>query len=316
MKVGVVGAGGAGGYFAGRWWEAGIDVTLIARGQHLEATRRDGLRLVSPLGDVEARPTVAADPSALADADFVLFATKSWQLEEAVAAAVPHLRTDVVVCGVQNGLASIELLARTVPQRNVLGATCRIISRIVEPGVILHIGVDPTIFIGEVAGQHSERVTRLATLLDLGTRLSVLESLDIAADLWGKFLLAAPVSGIGAMTGMSIGAFRKDPETRALLEAGIDEVVSVGRARGIDFGADAVARALRFVDTLPADGTSSMHRDFEAGRRTELDVLSGMVSAMGAELSIPTPTHDLITRSLLPRELAARGTTASASDNP
>lgn len=275
------------------------------------SVRVAGLRLVSPLGDITVHPKVAADPAALAAVDFVVFATKSWQLEEAVATAVPHLREDAMVCGVQNGVSSIELLARAVPWSNVLGATCRIISFIKEPGVIRHVGVDPTIYIGEAGGQSSDRVTRLTTLLNVGKRLAVLGSSHIVGELWKKFVLAAPVSGIGAMTDSSIGAFREDLETRALLESGIAEVVAVGQARGIDFRADTVARALRFVDTLPADGTSSLHRDFEAGRRTELEALSGSVSAMGAELGIPTPTHDLITRSLLPRELVARGAGAT-----
>jgi len=306
MKVGIVGAGGTGGYFAARWWEAGLKVTLIGRGAHLDAMRASGLTLTSPLGDVVATPALDDDPSALADADVVVFTTKTWQLDDAAAAAAPHLKSDVVVFGVQNGVGSIEQLGAAAGPARVLGATCRIISLMDGPGVIRHVGVDPTIVIGEPGGGVSERVRRISAALSVGRKLTVEAAPDVMRALWEKLLFFAPVSGLGSVTGTTIGTFRSDPEGRRMLRAAISEVAAVAQAQGIDLGKDAVDRAIAFVDTVPAEGTTSMHRDFEAGRRTELDALSGAVSRLGASLGVPTPTHDFIARSLMPRELAAR----------
>lgn len=298
LRIAVVGAGGAGGYFAARWCEAGLDVAVIARGPHLQAMRDNGLRLLSPRGDATVRPKVVCEPAAVASANFVLFATKTWQLEEAVAGAAPHLAPGCVVCGVQNGVGSAAELARFVAASNVLAATCRIISLIEEPGVIRHVGVDPTILIGEVGSGISDRVSQLSSVLTCGDKLAVEASPDIVAELWKKLLFLAPVSGVGTLTGSPIGAVRADPKGRGLLRAGIAEVAAVAAALGVAREEDAVERTLAFVDSLPAGGTSSMQRDFEAGRPTELEALSGAISRLGGELGVATPTHDLIVRSL------------------
>jgi 2-dehydropantoate 2-reductase len=301
MKVAVVGAGGAGGYFAGRWCEAGLDVTLIARGAHLDAMREHGLQLLSPRGDITVHPTIDNDPAALAAADVVMFATKTWQLEEAAAHAAPHLRADCVVFGVQNGVGSPEALARFVNPANVLGGTCRIISLIERPGVIRHIGVDPTILVGEVDGGLSDRVRELSDGLTFADKAAVVGSPDVVGELWKKLLLFAPVSGVGSVTESAIGVFRADPEGRRLLEHGVAEVATVARALGVVLDENVVENTLAFIDTMPPDGTTSLQRDFAANLPTELEALSGEISRRGKELGVPTPTHDLIANTLRAR---------------
>lgn len=293
MKIGVVGAGGAGGYFAGRWCEAGLDVTVIARGAHLDVVSRQGLRILSPYGDVTVSPKVTDDPAALAAAEFVLFATKTWQLSVAAEQAGPHLG-NAIVCGIQNGISTAEELSRHVRPDDVLGATCRIISFIEEPGVIRHVGVEPTIVVGELSGGLSDRVTNLSEMLSRDGAVRVVASPDIVADLWKKFLFFAPVSGVSSVTGFAIGQLREDAEARRLLRSAMEELAAVAGACGVPLASNAVELTMTFVDTLPPDGTSSMQRDVAAGRPTELDALSGTVSRLGSELGVPTPTHDLI----------------------
>lgn len=307
VSVAVVGAGGAGGYFGGRWVEAGLDVTLVARGAHGDAIEQHGLRILSPLGDVTVQTRVVNDPADLGPVDLVVLATKAWQLEEAAAAVAPRLGGGTMVLGLQNGVEVVDVLRRQVPASRVLGATCRIISLIEEPGVIRHVGAEPTVVFGEVEGGMSDRVGALATALDLGATLRAIASPEVMVEVWRKFLFFAPVSGVGSVTGAPFGAFRSVPQTRALLEAAVREVGQVAEASGIRLGEDAIARTIGFIDSLPPKGTSSMQRDFEAGRRTELDNLSGAVSRIGRSLGIPTPVHDHIYAALLPRELRARG---------
>ncbi|MDC0159939.1 ketopantoate reductase family protein [Gemmatimonadales bacterium] len=306
MRIAVVGAGGVGGYFATRWAEAGRDVILLARGSHLDAIQKRGLRLRSPLGDVHVEIEATGTPSALSDADLVIFSTKTWQLPQAFDQVRPYLREEVVVLGVQNGVESAELLSSGHSHSSVLGGSCRVISYVEEPATIRHIGLSPTITLGEPAGGYSDRAARIARLLAVSGYVTVEASVDITADIWRKFLVFSAVSGVGSFADATIGSVLAEPKTRSLVASAIAEAANIGRALDVQLKKGAEERALSFLDTVPADGTSSMHRDFAASLRTELEATSGYLCRVGRDLGIPTPTHDLIYESLIPLERAAR----------
>ena len=306
IRIGVVGAGGVGGYFAHRWAEAGLDVTALARGRHLKAIQDRGLTILSPLGDSTVSLHATDDPSALASADLILFATKTWQLPAALSEMGKSLGGSGLVMGLQNGVESTDVLSEAVGPERVLGGTCRILSFVEEPGVIRHLGVQPTITFGEPAGGISTRVRELGDLLGVEGKTDLVSSDDIQRDLWRKFLFFSAVSGVSAVKRGTIGDLRSHPDTRSLLRSAVHETAAIGRALGIALEAGAEEEALSFLDRVPADGTSSMQRDFEGGRRSELDALSGYVSRRGRELGIATPTHDSIYDTLLPLERKAR----------
>ena len=291
MRIGIVGAGGAGGYFAGRWCEAGLDVTLLARGGHFEAIRDHGLRVLSPRGDITAWPNVVDQAEALAGLDVVVFATKTWQLPSALATAAPFVSDGTIVFGLQNGVEVADLLADALPGARILGATCRIISYIDDPGVIRHVGAEPTIKFGGWSEPMAAPLVALSELLTVERKVTVTHSPAIVVEVWRKFMFFAPFSGIGAMYDRPIGETRSDPAMREQLSAAILEVAAVASAHGVELGSDVVAQTLAFVDQLPPEGTSSLQRDFSAGRPTELASLSGRVVEMGAELGVATPTH-------------------------
>lgn len=312
MTIAIIGAGGVGGYFGARWAAAGHDVTLIARGDHLEAIRARGVRLVSPAGDAVVPVLAVEDTSGIGQVDAVLVATKTWQLPDAAG----HLRAlvgqDTVVFGAQNGVEAPDQLAAVVGRERVLGGTCRIIAFIAEPGVIKHVGVEPTLLVGEPDGGDSGRVRALEAALDLGPAARLIASADIRAEVWRKFLFFAPMSGVGAVTRATVGAIREQTETRTMLRAAFDEVYAVSVAAGIGLPEGVVDTIDAFVDTLPHDGTSSLQRDFDAGRRTELDALAGAMTRLGRKHRVPTPVHDLLYAALLPMERRARGEVESS----
>lgn len=307
LDIAIVGAGGAGGYFGARWAEAGHRVMLVARGAHLEAIRQRGLRIESPLGDATVELAAVDDPREGRPVDLVVIATKTWQLEEAIARVGALVGPGTVLFGVQNGVDSASILAKRFGAERVLGGTCKIISFIAAPGVVRHLGVPPILHFGEMSGGLSDRVAALGRELDLGEKLEVVATDEIEAELWKKLLFFVPVSGMGSVTRAPIGVVRSQGECRALLEAAMHEVLAVALARGVELPADSVERAMAFVDTLPFEGTSSMQRDFEAGRRTELEALAGAVTRIGREHGIPTPVHDFVHGALLPLERKARG---------
>ncbi len=303
MRVGVVGAGGAGGYFAGRWCEAGIDVTLLARGQHFEAIRENGLELISPLGDVTVKPGIVNQPRAMSGVDVVMFATKTWQLPVAVDAIRPFIRPGTVVFGIQNGVDAADVLSGGLDQSAVVGGTCRIISFIDSPGVIRHVGADPTIVIGRWIDSPPLDLDALAELLTVKGKVSVAASADIRLELWKKYLFFAPLSGIGTMHDLSIGELRASPRIRETLLEAMNEVAAVATASGITLGPEDVERAMAFVDLQPEAGTSSLQRDVAAGRPTEFASLSAHIVRLGEKLNVPTPTHAGIVNNLRDRAL-------------
>ena len=303
----MIGAGGVGAYFGGRWAQAGHDVTFVARGAQGEALRSEGLEIRSPLGQTRVTSFhVTDDPREIGAADVVLVATKTWQLDAASRFQPDIMDPDGVVFGVQNGVEAAEVLARHHPRERVLGGTCRIISMVREPGVVEHLGVPPEITVGEVDGGASARVEALAAALDVGQVLTVRASDDIRRDLWRKFLFFASVSGLGSVARAPIGTLRAEPATRAVLHAAVREVHAVGVALGVHLDADDPERAVAFLNSVPAEGTSSMQRDVEEGRPTELEALSGAVVRLGREVGVPTPVHDVLYAALLPADRAAR----------
>ena len=306
MKIAVLGAGGVGGYFGGRWAQAGLDVTLIARGEHLEAIQRYGIRIKSPLGDLQV-PVPATDAaSSIGEVDVVVVATKAWQLPAALQSVEPLIGEKTVVVGLQNGIEASQIIAETVGAQRVLGGSCRIISYIDQPGVIRHAGADPTIIVGESTGGVSKRVQRLVDALGSAEGVDIYSSSNIESVIWKKFHFFASVAGVSSATQVPMGGLRSIPEVSSILRQAMDEVVAVANAAGIAMEAEITELSLAFVDKLPVEGTSSMQRDFAAGRRTELESLNGALVRLGKRLNVPVPVNEFLYAVLLPRELQAQ----------
>jgi 2-dehydropantoate 2-reductase len=163
------------------------------------------------------------------------------------------------------------------------------------------------VIFGELDNTQSDRVRRLhRVLIEAGVGAEI--AADIHVALWEKFMFIATMSGIGAVTRAPIGEWLNLPPTRALAAAALEEVVAVGRARGVALARESVARTLTFMDTVPPPtATASMQRDIMAGRPSELEAQSGAVVRMGAEVGVATPTHSFLYHSLLPQERRARG---------
>jgi 2-dehydropantoate 2-reductase len=161
---------------------------------------------------------------------------------------------------------------------------------------------------GELDNRRSKRVERLREAFErAGVRAEVPP--DIHRSMWSKFLFIAPMSGVGAVTRVPIGAWRSMPETRELVTLALREVLAVAAARGIALDDDAVQRTLERYDGLPSESTSSLQRDVMEGKPSELDAQLGAVVRMGQESGVSTPVCEMLYRLLLPQERLARGET-------
>jgi len=299
MRIAVMGAGGVGGYFGGRLAQAGNDVVFIARGRHLEALRSKGLALKSPAGDAQLSVQAVENPADAGTADVVLFAVKLWDTESAAESLRPLLAEGGVVIPFQNGVESIARIGAVLGAERVLGGAAYIGARIGEPGVIAHTGTMARLRFGAVTPSQRAAAQALHKVCaDAKIDAELVD--DIVRVLWEKFVLLVAVSGTTTVARSRIGVVRADPDLRWLLEAAMRETWQVGRKRGVALADDLVATTLKMVDGLPAEMTSSMHGDLDAGGRLEAPWLAGAVARMAQEQGLPAPANRAIYAALKP----------------
>lgn len=299
MKIAIFGSGGVGGYFGGRLAASGEDVTFLARGAHLNAMQSDGLHIHSPLGDLHLPKVQATDrPQAIGPVDVVLFTVKLYDVDASAAQLAPLIGPDTVVITLQNGVDAMDMVARHVGEAHVAGGAAYIVAVIDQPGHIKHTTAQQLVF-GERDGRRSDRLVKFE---EAGIRagFQAKASEDVQADLWTKFVRLATWSGMTTITRSPMGVVRDNPETFKLMVAAIDEVIAVGRAKGINLPADLMESTLTMIKNFPASSKSSMLEDIERGRRLELPWLSGAVVRIGREAGVPTPIHQFITTILAP----------------
>ena len=308
MRIAIFGAGAVGAYIGGRLAQAGEQVALLARGDHLQALTRHGLRVDSPQGDFVIQPwRVTDDPTQIGPVDVVIVGVKTWQLP-AVARALPALvGPHTCVVPLQNGVEASAQLAAVVGAQAVLGGCCRIMSARVAPGHIQHRGsLDPALLVGESDNRRSARVAALCQVVGRAGVTAVIAP-DIQAAVWHKFLQVAAFGGVGAVTRAPVGILCSQPATRALMTQVMQEIVAVAQAQHIALPADVIPATLAELGQFPPGGTNSMQRDLMNGRPSELEALAGVVVRLGQALGVPTPVNTVLYHSLLPQELQARG---------
>ncbi len=215
MKIAIFGTGGVGGYFGGRLAQAGEDVTFIARGEHLRAIQINGLKVESLNGDFLVYPVKAtAEVNEVGPVDLVIVGVKAWQVAEAGRAMKPLVGPDTTVLPLQNGVDAVPQLTADLGQEAVIGGLCKIVSFVVGPGHIRHAGFAPSVVIGELDNQRTNRIVEIEkTFNHAGVETTTASDIEVA--LWMKFLFIASFSGVGALANAPAGTLRTDPELRA-----------------------------------------------------------------------------------------------------
>lgn len=288
MRILVIGAGAVGGYFGARLQAGGHHVTFLARGARLAAMRAHGLRLISPLGDldlapVDARPAPPADP-----ADLTLIAVKSYDN----AAALALLPTTGAVLTIQNGVENADhLLAAAGPDR-ALGGSCRLECESPEPGLVRHSSPFADVALGPLsqspaAARHADDAAAAFSAAGVSaTRLP-----DGRTAMWRKALFLSPFSALTALLDRPWGGIRPHPATLAVAQAMAREIAAAGRAAGVPgLEGDALAAGLGLFQAAPDTMTSSLHRDLRNGRPVELDAQLGAILRAAARTGTPAPT--------------------------
>ena len=227
MKIAAMGAGALGGYFGGRLASAGHDVTLIARGAHLNALRRNGLKILSPKGDLHIGDIVAtSDPGEVGPVDVILFMVKNYDVADAARQIEPMIGPQTMCVTCQNGVSAPDRLADVVGAGHVVPGVAMIPAEVLEPGVIRHNGPLDTLRFGELDGTTTTRASAFATALEQGGCTADILP-NIAEALWRKLVMQATLASVTTLLRLDLGPIRENPETAALCRAGITETFAV-----------------------------------------------------------------------------------------
>ncbi len=296
MRIAIMGSGGIGGYVGAKLAQASEDVTFIARGSHLAAMQAQGLRVESPLGEIELPQVSATDkPADVGFVDVVIFAVKLYDSETAAAELVPLVGPATKVVTLQNGIDSVATLAKYLPRPQIVPGATYLSASIKLPGVILHAhGNSKTILGGlndpvvEALGKASARV--------VGLDIQIVDDIDHV--LWAKFITVSAFSGATSLMRCGIGPIFADPESCIFLEQLRDEGMAVAAAAGHKMDEGYQERTTSLWKSFPAETKSSMAIDLGRGKPIEIEWLSGRVHTLGKELGVVTPAHTAVYRAL------------------
>jgi 2-dehydropantoate 2-reductase len=299
VKYAIIGLGGTGGYLGGLLARAGEAVCFIVRGRALDAIRGGGLKVHSEInGDFVAHPAYATDDSREAAAGFgipdVLFlCVKGYSLDEAIASAQPLIGPGTIVIPLLNGVGHGQHVFDRVGRGLVLDACMYVTSRSPEPGLVVHTDKYNKIVFGAAperpatGGQQARLETIAAAIRRAG--MECILSRDIEAAVWEKYNYNCAFSVLTARYQTNADGVRRDPALCRMMRQLSEETASVARALGIHQPDDIVERSLRILDIMLPEGTSSMKRDVEAGRKCELDLFSGTLCRLAEGCGLEAP---------------------------
>ncbi|WP_276133389.1 ketopantoate reductase family protein [Polluticoccus soli] len=285
-RIAILGIGGVGGFIGGRLaacYSGGgaVEVVFIARGENLEAIKKNGLQLTTAYGEDTVHPDIVTDnANEIGPIDLLICCTKTYGLEESLAAVKNAVTENTVILPLLNGVDNAERVAAIFPQAKVLHGLIYIVSKLVAPGVVqqkgefhaVHTGSD-SIPAGELGFIHE--------VLDQAGINHVPEK-NIVEKIWSKFSFISPVASYTSAYNISIGQILEDTAHSHAVTQLMNEVIALAGSTGIQLPADTVAKNFEVMSKLPYEATSSMQADFAAGRKTELEKLTGYVVKQAA----------------------------------
>ena len=302
MKVAVMGAGSIGGYFGGMLARDGHDVTLIARGEHLDAIRRDGLTMQTQKGNFIVPCSATDQPADVGPVDLVLLTTKTYHNAVAVPAIAPMVNADTTALCLQNGIDSYAPLVEAFPDSAVLPGAAYIEAGRSGPGVVTQAGDIVRIVTGRTRDSDPAHATRAEEICsafrDAGVPAEASD--DIAVTLWTKFLFITTMAGVTSLAREYLRDLLPRPEWHKIIVGCMAEIERAGRASNVDLAPNIVADTLDYMESAKGAMSASMHADLLAGRPMELEALNGAVVRAGDAAGVATPINDVIYAALKP----------------
>lgn len=288
MRMLVVGAGSIGGLFGGRLVQVGRDVTFLVRRRRAEQLRKNGLQIVSPLGDATVQPKLLASKDIHDTFDVVLLSVKAYSLESAIVDLAPAVGERTMILPLLNGMKHMDTLAARFGVRPVIGGVCKAATTLDEQGRIVQLTKLQDLAYGEMDGSRSERITSLHEFMQ-GAGFDARLSQTIALEMWQKWTLLATLGGVTCLMRGNMGEIEVASGGKEFLSSFLNEVVSVVQALGISLGEAFLAATAKELVSPGAPTTSSLYRDLQEGNPVEADQILGDLLRRGAGAGLRTP---------------------------
>ncbi len=304
-KIAIAGIGGVGGYFGGmlaKHFEDSkeVEIYFIARGENEKAIQKNGLRVETTKGNFVAYPKLTTSkPEEIGVVDYLICCTKSYDLEKSMNQLKPCIGKQTVILPLHNGVDSSEKIKAMFPGIEVWLGCVYIVAQLSEPGLVKETGSIATFYFDSENGT-SNKLDRAETLFKEAGVNAILPD-DIKQTIWKKFLFISPMATLTSYLDVKFGDILSNEEHKRLLGLLLNEIKAVADAKGINFPDDILEKTFATILALPKDITTSMHRDFQKGKTTEIESLTGYVVKQGKLFNVPTPTYEMMYEDLKTR---------------
>ena len=296
MKYLVIGAGGTGGSIGAFMTEAGKDVTLIARGEHLRLMQERGLAMETTVkGNYTVHPIKAADMEHYEENPDVIFVcVKGYSLEDTIPFIRKVSKENTIVIPILNIYGTGSRLQKQLPELLVTDGCIYIAAEIKEPGTILQKGDIFRVVYGtrEPEELRKELFEVAEDLKDSG--IDAVLSDHIRRDALQKFAYVSPMAACGLYYHAAAKEMQKAGEARETFIKLMQEIDALAVAMQIPFQVDIVKTNLDILDALTPAASTSMQRDIYAGKQSEIDGLIYEVVRMGEQYGVPVPVYEKI----------------------
>ena len=290
LDIAVLGAGAVGCFYGGMLARAGHRVTLIGRPAHVQAIAANGLRMQTLSFDQQVPLAASTDASAVAGADWVLFAVKSTDTETAGEQLRAHLKPGALVLCLQNGVDNAERLRAVLPGVQVAAAVVYVATEMAGPGHLRHHGrgelvMEPT----PSDPSHSAAIAQAFTAAGVPTEISD----NVRGALWVKLILNSAYNALSALGRLPYGELVQRPGVLEVIRDVVDECRAVAMADGVNLPDEVDATVQRIPQTMPTQHSSTA-QDLMRGKPSEIDFLNGHVVRRGEALGVPTPANRVL----------------------
>ena len=288
LRILIVGAGAVGGYFGGRLAQAGRDVTFLVRPSRAKQLSQDGLRIISPHGDVVLSPKLISADKIDAPYDIIFLSVKAYALEAAMNDFAAAVGPETMIFPVLNGRRHIDILTKRFGEHAVIGGVCLVAAEIDHQGRIVQLADFQRLVYGERNGETTPRLKALDATLQ-GAGFDARLSPEIMQAMWEKWVQLTSLGAITCLMRGTIGEIVAAPGGAELSIDALNESVAVATACGQKPSEKVLSRHAAAMTAPGSSLTSSMYRDLRKGAPVEADHILGDFIERGSARGVATP---------------------------
>jgi 2-dehydropantoate 2-reductase len=288
MKILIVGAGAVGGYFGARLAQVGRDVTFLVRRARAQQLQSEGLRIISPHGDLTLQPKTITAEKLNSSYDIIFLSVKALALDQAIYDMAPAVGPDTMIYPVLNGMRHMDTLTCRFGERPVIGGACMVSTDLDEQGRIVQFTPMQKLTYGELSGEITSRIRSFdETMQSAGfdTELST----GIMPAMWHKWVMIASLGLVTCLLDGTIVEINAVSDGEQTILHAIDECVAVGAACGFPLPQSLIGFLRQSATDRGSSLTSSMYRDLKKGAPVEVDEILGDLLEHGRLHKVHTP---------------------------